>query len=76
MKYHPIQGMPDGTDFVIYGAASLRTGALNAASEKISVGNLIKLEMNIQANAVRVTIRAVHPSASISLLQVIKSLLS
>ena len=47
------------TRYVLYGAASLRTGALAAggSGEKVSVGCMIKIEMNVQANAMRLTVR-------------------
>jgi len=60
---------------VIYGAATLRTGALAANGEKLSVGCMVKIEMNVQANAMRVTLRSVHPAATQAILQAVKSLL-
>lgn len=69
-------GLPDATDYVIYGAASLRTGAKSPNGEKISVGCLVKIEMNIQSNALRVTLRTVHAAATTAVMDSIKSLLS
>lgn len=66
--------MPDGTEFVIYGACSLRTGAKNPAGEAISVGCMTKIEMNVQANALRVTVRTVHPAASTAIMETVKGL--
>jgi hypothetical protein len=76
LKFGRVTGLPDPTEFVVYGAATLRTGALSQSGEKISVGNLVKIELNVQANALRVTLRSVHPSASQALLQSIKKLLA
>jgi hypothetical protein len=70
-----VEGLPDATEFVIYGAATLRTGALNAAGEKMSVGCMVKIEMNVQANAMRVTLRCVQPAAAQAILQTVKNLL-
>ena len=75
LKFGRVEGLPDATEFVIYGAASLRTGALSEAGEKISVGCMAKIEMNVQANAMRVTLRSVHPAASQAILQTVKNLL-
>ena len=51
--------LADASEYVLYGAASLRTGALAAggSGEKVSVGCMIKIEMNVQANAMRLTVR-------------------
>lgn len=67
--------VPDETEFIVYGAASLRTGATAPNGDKISIGCLAKIEMNVQANALRVTIRTLHPSATSSIMQTVKSLL-
>ncbi len=71
--------MPDESDLIIYGAATLRTGVQvpgGAATDKVSIGCLIKIEMNIQANAFRVTTRTIHPTATQAIMQTAKSLLS
>ncbi len=60
---------------MIYGAATLRTGAIAANGEKLSVGCMVKIEMNVQANAMRVTLRSVHPAATQAILQAVKALL-
>ena len=75
MKFAHTTGMPDESEYVLYGAASLRTGALTASGEKISVGCLAKVEMNVEAQAIRVTFRTLHPSASASMLATIKLLI-
>ncbi len=61
--------------FSLTGAASLRTGAVTASGEKINVGCLCKIEMNVQANAMRVTLRTLHPAATSAILATAKSLL-
>lgn len=76
MKFGRVFGLPDATDYVVYGAASLRTGAKTSSGEKINVGCLVKIEMNIQANAVRVTLRSLHPAATSAMMDSVKSLLS
>jgi len=76
MKFGRVLGLPDATDYVIYGASSLRTGAKTPAGEKINVGCLVKIEMNIQANALRVTLRTLHPAATTAIMDSAKSLLS
>ena len=59
-----IAGMTDESEFVRYGAASLKTGAINSNNgEKINVGCLVEREMNVQTNAVRVTARQIYPTA-------------
>lgn len=75
LKYGQTQGLPDATEFIIYGAASLKTGALSPNGDKISVGCMLKIEMNVQANAMRLTLRTVHPAATVAVMQTIKSLL-
>ena len=75
LKFGRVSDIADCSEFVIYGASSLRTGALTPTGEKINVGSLIKIEMNVQSNAMRVTLRTIHPAASVSILQTIKSLL-
>eukprot|EP00981_Chlorochromonas_danica_P010260 scaffold3058_cov165-Ochromonas_danica.AAC.51 len=75
LKFCRVQGLPDSSDYVIYGAASLKTGARTPAGEKINVGCLAKIEMNVQANAMRVTLRTLHPAASNALMETAKELL-
>jgi AP-2 complex subunit alpha len=70
-----VSGLPDESEFVLYGAASLRTGSTTPTGEKISVGCLVKIEMNVQSNAIRVTTRALHPQASIAVMATAKALL-
>jgi hypothetical protein len=60
----------------VLGAASLRTGSLNSAGEKITVGCLIKIEVNEQSNALRVTVRTVNVAATVAVMQTAKALLS
>lgn len=67
--------MPDESEYVLYGASSLRTGSLTPAGEKISVGCLVKIEMNVQSNAIRVTTRTLHPQASVAVMATAKTLL-
>jgi AP-2 complex subunit alpha len=79
LKFGRIKGMPDESDYVIYGAATLRTGAQvpgGGPTDKVSIGCLIKIEMNVQANALRVTARTIHPSATNAIMATAKSLLS
>ncbi len=76
MKFHRVTGTPDSSEFVMYGAASLRTGTVNPSGEKITIGCLAKIEINMQANALRVTIRTVHPGATSAILQTTKTLLA
>jgi AP-2 complex subunit alpha len=69
--------MADESDFVIYGAATLRTGAVvPGGTDKVSIGCLIKIEMNVQANAFRITTRTIHPSATAAIMATAKELLS
>jgi hypothetical protein len=76
LKFAHASGLPDESEYVLYGAASLRTGALAPSGEKISVGCLAKVEMNVQANALRVTFRTIHPVASQALMTTAKTLMS
>ncbi len=77
LRFGPVTGMPDESEFVRYGACSLRTGALAPGpnQEKISVGCLVKIEMNVQSNAVRVTARTLHPAATTAVFESARSLL-
>ena len=75
LKFGRTQGLPDASEYVIYGAATLRTGALSASGDKLSVGCMVKIEMNVQANALRITLRSVHPAATSAILQTVKGLL-
>lgn len=76
LKFGRVEGLPDISDTVFYGAASLRTGALGPNGDKISVGCMIKIEINVHANAVRATCRTLHPAATAALMQNTKSILS
>ena len=75
MKFGLVTGIPGESEFVIHGAASLRTGTLTPTGEKISIGCLAKVEMNVQTNALRVTIRTLHPAATHAMMASAKSLL-
>ena len=75
LKFGRTHGLPDASEYVVYGAATLRTGAVSATGEKLSVGCMVKIEMNVQANAIRVTLRSVHPAATQAILQTVKKLL-
>lgn len=74
-KFSRVHGMPDSSDLVVYGAASLKTGARTASNDKINVGCLVKIEINTQANALRLTFRTLHPAASSALMETSKTLL-
>jgi len=76
LQFGRVTGMPDESEFVIYGAGSLRTGSTTPTGEKISVGCLVKIEMNVQANALRLTIRTLHPAATSALQSTGRTLLS
>jgi hypothetical protein len=75
LRFSPSSGLPDESEFVLYGAASLRTGAVKPSGEKVTVGCLAKIEMNVQANAMRVTVRTTHPAASTALMFTAKMVL-
>ena len=75
-KFARVVGVPDESEFVIYGASLLRTGAVGGNGEKISLGSLVKIEMNVQANAIRITVRTVHPASTSAIIQTAKALLS
>ena len=75
LRFGLVNGMPDESEFVRYGAASLRTGALGPNGEKVSVGCLVKIEMNVQSNAVRVTARTLHPAATAAVFESARTLL-
>jgi len=76
LKLGLISGLPDSSAFVFYGAGTLRTGAVAAGreAEKISVGCLMKVEINVEVKAVRVTARTLHPAATAALIETSKSL--
>lgn len=58
--------------FFCYFNSALRTGTLTPTGEKVTVGCLAKIEMNVQANAMRVTFRTLHPSATAALMATAK----
>ena len=64
------------SDYILYGAALLKTGLVNASGEKTNVACLAKLEINVQVNAVRITVRATHPLAPVAIMQTVKHLLA
>jgi predicted permease len=55
--------------------SALRTGTMTATGEKVTVGCLAKIEMNVQANAMRITFRTLHPSATSALMATAKIVL-
>jgi len=76
LKFGKVTNMPDETEFIIYGASSLKTEAVGPTGEKISVGCLVKIEMNVQRNAMQVTARTLHPAATASIFECARALLS
>jgi hypothetical protein len=77
MRFALVSGLPDSSETVVYGVSTLRTGAINHANnEKISVGCLIKIEMNIPAKALRITCKTLSQSATTALMQSAKSILA
>jgi hypothetical protein len=73
-KFGLTAGMPDSSEFVLYGASSLKTGSTNPKGEKINIGCMAKIEMNLQSRSVRLTLRTLHPMATQSILETIKIL--
>ena len=76
LQFGEVVGVTGGSDTVLFGAATLRTGASTPTGEKVSIGCLVKLEINLQANALRVTTRTLHPAATQALLATVKALLA
>jgi hypothetical protein len=76
LKFGEVKGVPGESEYIIHGAASLRTGTTTATGEKISIGCLAKVEMNIQTNAIRVTLRTLHPAATSSIMSSSKIIFS
>jgi hypothetical protein len=70
-----VDGVDDGGGSILSGATALRTGTVNAGGEKISVGCLIRLEMNEAAGAFRLTVRTAVPHVSTALAEAIQKLL-
>lgn len=70
-----VEGVDDNSGTILSGATALRTGTVNAGGEKISVGCLIRLEMNEGANAFRLTVRTAVPHVSTALSEAIQKLL-
>ncbi|KAJ8608082.1 hypothetical protein CTAYLR_009630 [Chrysophaeum taylorii] len=69
------QGVDDANGTILSGAAALRTGTANAGGDKISVGCLVRLEMNDVAKAYRLTVRTAVPRVSEALTRAIHHLL-
>ena len=63
LRFGRCQGV-DPTPWTVSGAATFRTGALDANGNNINVGCLIRVEANPKANAFRVTTRTLHPLCS------------
>lgn len=72
LRFGAVQGLPDDGGLTTYGAALLRTGTVQPNGEKISVGCLIKFEINPQYRAMRFTVRSVHAAATQSLVDAVK----
>lgn len=53
-------------------ACSLETGTISPAGKQLRVGALVRLEISLKASAIRLTIRAVHPSCASALFRAIK----
>ena len=70
-----VDGVDDGGGTIMSGATALRTGTVNAGGEKISVGCLVRLEMNEAAGAFRLTVRTAVPHVSTALSEAIQKLL-
>jgi len=66
----------DQNDLSLSAAGSLRTGTLGSDGSKISVGALVRIEINSQVKALRVTARAVHGTVAAALVNTIKALVS
>lgn len=67
----------ENTSQLITGAASLRTGSINPEThEKVTLGCLIKIELNSFSNDLQVTVRTVLPGATNAVISTIKSLFS
>ncbi|KAJ1455907.1 hypothetical protein M885DRAFT_518780 [Pelagophyceae sp. CCMP2097] len=69
------QGVDDAGGTILSGATALRTSTVNAGGEKISVGCLVRLEMNAGAKAYRLTVRTAVPHVSTALAAAITKLL-
>ncbi|OQS04089.1 AP-2 complex subunit alpha [Thraustotheca clavata] len=57
-------------------AGTFRTGTAAPTGDKISVGCLVRLEANAQANSYRLTVRAVHPDVSVAVKNILKGVLA
>ena len=68
-------GVDDNNGTILSAAGALRTGTANAGGDKISVGCLVRLEMNQTAGAYRLTVRTAVPQVSQSLAQAIIAVL-
>ena len=66
----------DQNDLSLSAVGSLRTGTAGPDGSKISVGALVRIEVNAQVRAVRVTARAVHGTVAAALVNTIKALVS
>lgn len=66
----------DQNDLSFSMAGSLRTGATGPDGSKISVGALLRIEINAQVRAVRITSRAVHVTVAAALVNTVKALIT
>jgi len=67
---------PAGNDAIILAAATFRTGTVGPDGNKLSVGCLLKLDVNPAESAFRVTVRAVHGKVSVGLKNTARILLA
>jgi len=64
-------GGSNGLHLLTY-ACSVETGTLSPSGMMVRVGALVRLEISVMAQAFRLTVRAVHPTAAKSLFLAIK----
>lgn len=69
------QGL-DQNDLSLSAVGSLRTGTAGPDGGKISVGALLRIEVNAQVRAMRITARAVHGTVAAALVNTIKALVT
>jgi hypothetical protein len=66
----------DTSDATVSVAGTYHTSALSPSGKKVSVGLLMRLEINAADKAFRLTVRAVHPQVSVAIKNIVKSQLT
>jgi hypothetical protein len=74
-KAMKLGNIPATAQGMVIGAASLKTGTLTERNEKISIGCLVRLQLDQMSGVATVAVRTLHPAATAATMETIKSIL-